>query len=213
MGLAEGFGLLLRPCGGEGVALHLGVQLQDQLGQGAVVPPLAHGVGEKLKIGIVLNARIGVLQHPVEAALAHRVCPLLVEDLEVRGELRRLTVFPQKVGAEAVDGADLRAADQGALPSEAGVVGIVRQAARELLRDPAAQLPRGGAGIGDDEKAVNVGGGAGVGDVRHEPLGQHAGLAAAGTGGHQHRAAARIDGRLLGRGGFKFSHGSLPPPS
>ena len=175
------------------MALHLAVQLQNQIGEGFVVAPLAHGIGEKAKIRVVLNPVVAVLQHPVEAGGLHGIGPLLVEDLEVRRQPRRLAVFPKEIRAEAVDGADLRTADQGALAAQTGITGIVRKTARQLLHDPAAQLPRRCAGKGDDEEAVHVRGRIGIGDVCHQPLGQHLGLAAARSGGHQYRTAARFD--------------------
>ena len=76
------------------------------------------------------------------------------------------------------------------------------------VKAPAAQLGRGRARVGDDEEMVDIDRMFRVREVGHEPLGEHAGLAAARRRADQQRTAPVIDGGTLGRGPFCLAHWS-----
>ena len=109
-------GLPARPVLGPRVALQLVVEPQDELRQAAVVAPGAHGVrqGEEIR----LRALIALLQRALERAGAQLGCAVLVGDGEIGRYARLVGEFAQHRGAEAVDGADLRALYQRRLPAQ-----------------------------------------------------------------------------------------------
>jgi len=121
-----------------------------------------------------------------------------------------VAVFPQDTLAEGVYGAYLRPLAQGALAAEAPVFRVLRQSPADAVHYAAAQLRGGGAGEGDNKEAVYILRVVFVREVAHKPLGEHAGLAAARGGGHQHGAASGLHGFLLGRGGAEFRHCRRP---
>ena len=86
------------------------------------------------------------------------------------------------------------------LAAQVRVARVPSQARGDRVGNAGAQFPRGGAGEGDDQEAVDVLG-PGVGVLRvhvfHQPLGQDAGLSAARAGGDQNTAAPAADGLKL----------------
>ena len=103
-----------------------------------------------------------------------------VEHGEVRGELHQLGVIAQDAAADRMEGAEPRHA-------------FDRLA--EHLAEPQLHLARRlvGEGHRQDLGGAGAAGGKDVGD----PRGQHAGLAGAGAGQHQHRAVERLHGVAL----------------
>ena len=208
--LFQGTDLALGPERGPGVALHLAVELQHQLLQPFVVSAGAYGIRQLQKARVLLRRVVPGVQHFFESPGHHASGPLLVQHGKVRPDLGLVAVLAEKGGTEGVDGTDLGPVEQGALPPEAAVHGVGCQGRGQLLHDAAAQLSRRRPGIGDDQEAVQIHGPLRVGDRTHQPLGEDPGLAAAGAGGDQQRAAPALYRGLLGRGGFEFRHG-LPP--
>ena len=207
--------LRLRPAVGPGVALHFVVEIQNERAEPRVVPPGTGGVRQQAEGGVLVNGGIGVLQQLVERHDLERVGALGVGHLEVRREPHGGAIFAQNVAAEAVDGADLRAGAQRALAAEPAVFRVGRDARGDAVENARTQLGRGGAGIGDDEEPVEIDRLLRIGEPGHEPLREHAGLAAARGGGDEHRAAARADGALLRRGKvqLRISHASRLLPA
>ena len=189
-----------------GVALHFAVQGQHQLGKAAVVPARAYRVRQKREAGVRLRFFVAGVQHPLQGGALHGGGPVLVRNLEVRGKAQNVAVFPEHPGTEAVYGADLGLLAQGALPPQTAAARVSGQSLSQLLHDPAPQFPGGGPGEGDNQEAVDIRRILGIGNIGHEPFGEHSGLAAARSGGHQHGAAPCMDGGVLGRRGFKFTH-------
>ena len=205
-GAAQLLHLLPRPLLRPGVALHPQVQVQNQGCQPVVGAAGAHGVRQVQETGVVLRPGIALLQHPFQGGGLHGLGPFVVHDLEVRAQAQNVAVLLQEGGAEAVDGAALGPAAEGILPPEPPVARVFGQALRQLLHNPALQLSGGRPGEGDDQETVQIHRVSLVTDAAHEPLGQHPGFAAAGAGGHQHRAATGFDGGGLSGCGFKFRH-------
>ena len=98
------------------MALQLVVEPQDELRQAAVVAPGAHSVrqGEEIR----LRALIALIQRALEREGAQLGCAVLVGDGEIGRYARLVGEFAQHRGAEAVDGADLRALYQRRLPAQ-----------------------------------------------------------------------------------------------
>ena len=203
----------LGPLLGTGVALHLAVQIQHQLLQKAVVPARADRVGQHEKAGVRLRAGVALLHRALERGGFHHAGAVVVDDAEVRRETEQVAVLPQQIGAEAVDRADLRAAAQRALAAQAAAVGLGGRGGGELGHDPPLQLGRGGAREGDNKEAVDVPGVVLVGEIAHQPLGEHAGLAAARAGGDEHGAAAALDRGALRDGRCDLAHVLPASPS
>ena len=192
--------LPLRPLLGPCVALHFVIEREHQLAQARIVAPAADRVGQQAEGCVGVEACIGALERVLERRCAQGGAAFGIGDLKVRREGEGCTVGAQEVGAEAVDRADLGAGAQRDLPPQAAVFGVGRNARIDPVEDAAAQLGRGRARVGDDEEAVDVNRIFRICKVGHEPLGEHAGLAAARRRGHEHGAAARVDrGALLGR--------------
>ena len=169
-----------------GVALHCGMEPEHEFGEAAVVTAEAHAVSEGKEVGLCLL--VAFLQHALERLGAHALAPLFLEDAEGGRDARGLGMTAQEVGAEGMDGADLRAAAAEHLGTQVGVFRVRAQSIGDGGGDARTQLARRGAGEGDDQEAVHVLGRAafvlGV-DVFHQALGQDTGFAAAGAGGDQ----------------------------
>ena len=194
------------------MALHAAVELEDKVGKAAVIPPRADGIGKQTEAGEVIHRVIARVESALKRGGAHGFGALLVGDLEIRSQAEGVAILAQDVRAEAVDGADLRAAAQRALAAQAAAAGIGGKARGKLLHDPAAKLRRGGAGKGDNKEAVKIDGVGVVTDIAHEALGENAGLAAARARGHEHGSAARVYRGLLRGCGSEISHWRRPPP-
>ena len=191
--------LLRGPLLGPRVALHLVIEREHQLAQTRIVAPVADRVGQQPKAGVGIHAGVGALERVLQRRCAQGDAALGVGDLKVRRERKGCAVGAQEVCAEAVDRADLGVGAQRGLPPQAAVFGVGGNARVDPVKDAAAQLGCGRARVGDDEEAVDVDRCLRVREVGHEPLGEHAGLAAARCCGHEHGAAARVDrGALLG---------------
>ena len=90
-----------------------------------------------------------------------------------------------------MDGGDLREIDARELALEVLVVGVFGQHLTETRGDLAAQLGGSGAGIGDDQKFVQIRRVVRVGQVAHQAVDEHLGLAGACGRGPARRPAAR----------------------
>ena len=200
--------LLCGPLLGPGMALHLVVEREHQLAQTRVVAPATDRVGQQPKAGVGIHAGVGALERVLQRRRAQGDAALGVGDLKVRRERKGCAVGAQEVGAEAVDRADLGAGTQRGLPPQAAVFGVGGNARIDSVEDAAAQLGRGCARVGDDEEAVDVNRIFRICKVGHEPLGEHAGLAAARCRGHEHGAAACVDRSALFGCEVQFSHAS-----
>ena len=145
-------------------------------------------------------AFVAAVQHSLQRRGTEAFALLLFQDAEGGRDPQRPGILPENRGAEGVDRADLGLAAEQDLAPQVGVVRITAQAFGDRVGDPGAQFPRGGAGEGDDQEAVDVLG-FGVGEpgvhVFHQALGQDAGLPAARAGGDQNAAAAAADGGPL----------------
>ena len=120
-----------------GVGLHLAVQLQHQFFQCLVIPAGAHGVGQTEKAGMCPGIGVMGVHDLVQGRALHGRGALLLDDAKVRRQMGALAVFAQKRGAEAVDRADLGAADQRALAAQLAVGRVLGDGAAELLHDAA----------------------------------------------------------------------------
>ena len=198
--------LLCGPLRGPRVALHLVIEREHQLAQTRIVAPVADRVGQQPKAGVGIHAGVGALERVLQRRCAQGDAALGVGDLKVRRERKGCAVGAQEVGAEAVDRADLGVGAQRGLPPQAAVFGVGGNARIDPVEDAAAQLGRGRARVGDDEEAIDVDRVFRVREVGHEPLGEHAGLAAARCRGHEHGAAARIDRSALLGCEVQFRH-------
>ncbi len=194
------------------MALHTAVELENKIGKAAVIPPRADGIGKQTEAGEIIQRVIARVESALKRGSAHGLGALLIGDLEIRSQAEGVAILAQDVRAEAVDGADLRAAAQRALAAQAAAAGIGGKARGKLLHDSAAKLRRGGTGEGDDKEAVEIDGVGIVTDVAHETLSEHAGLAAARARGHEHSTAARVYRGLLRDCGSEISHWRRPPP-
>src|SRR5699024_7881186 len=148
-----------------------------------------------------LRALVGLLELCLERGGLQLRRALLVGQAETWVKAQQGGVLAQKRDAETVDGADLRAAQQRALPATARggfALGPGGQLG-EVFANLAAQLLGGGAGEGDDEEAVHVGGVLRVQYVAHKALYQHPGLAAARGGGDEYFPAPVGYGQGLAR--------------
>ena len=169
--------------------------VQHDLHEAAVIPPGGHGIHQPGKIAALGQALVALLQHVVEGAQHQHPRLPLVAELEIRVQVDGMAALPQKLGAEGVDGGDIRLVDQRGLAAQAAVGGSLCQPGGELLHNARAQLGGGGFGVSDDQKAVDV-----QSLSRHtgqKPLHQHAGLARPGGGGHQQGSAPVVHHRLL----------------
>ena len=116
--------LPLRPLRGPRVALHLVIQREHELAQARVVAPAADRVGQQAKAFVGIDPRVGALERVLERCRAQGGAALGIGDLKVRREGERGAVGAQKIGAEAVDRADLGAGAQRDLPPQAAVFGV-----------------------------------------------------------------------------------------
>ena len=195
-----------------GVGLQFLVQGEHQALKARVVAPCADapGQGEEVRLGALIRG----LERVFKRGGFQLGGALLVAQGKAGVKPQRGGVLAQQRDAEAVDGADLRAAEQGALAAQ--IRGLPARGALGQLGDVlaylAAQLLRGGAGEGDDQEAVHVGT-VFAEYVAHQAFYQHAGLAASGGGGDKQLAAAVGYGQsLAGRRG-EFSHRSQLLPA
>ena len=180
------------------------MQFEHEVCQAPVVPARAHGVREPDEAGFGLG--VGGLQHRLQREAAQLQRAVLVHDGEVRGYAGPARVLAQQAGAEAVYRPYLRPAHQRALAPEPLGAGVSRRAGGDLLRDAAAQLRRRRRRKRDDQEVLDTAWRVAGADPAHEPLGEHAGLAAARRRRDQQLPAPVLDGQLLRGRGFEFSH-------
>ena len=196
-----GLGPLLRT----GVCLQFFVQREQQALQPRVVPPRADRVRQREEARF--SPLIRRLQHGLQRGGFELRGALLVTQAEHGVQPQPRRVLPQQRYAEAVDGADLRAPGQRALPSEpGGIRPRQRRALRQIRPYLAAQLFGRRAREGDDEEAVHIHGVLRIQYVTHEPLYEHTGLAAARSSRDEGLPSPVIYGQRLARRGFELRH-------
>ena len=106
-------------------------------------------------------------------------------------------VFPHQTDAERVNRGNVGAIQQHQLPPhQRGKCGVVGKGG-QLLRNPFAQLARGGIGKGHDQQAVGVGRRNRVGQTADDALRQYGGFSASRCGGNKQCSAAVSDGSVL----------------
>ena len=131
-----------------------------------------------------------------------------------RGEIRRdiqcLKMLVQQIQTERIHGADGCTLQQHALAAQGRVARLLLAAAQQCLPDAGPQLRRRRIRKGDDEQLVRVHRAFRVGDEPHGAFSQHGRFAAACRCAHQQGTAPVVDGGLLGRGPFGFTHASSP---
>ena len=110
-----------------------------------------------------------------------------------------MEILPQQVGAEAVDGAEIRPGKQKLLPLQAAIFRVPGNQLGQLGGKPLLHFRGGSFGKGDHQQPVHVEGMVGIGDQTDDPLHQHGGFSAAGGGRHQHGAAPGLDALPLFR--------------
>ncbi len=174
------------------MALHFAVKLKNKGGKAGVVSASADGVHKQQKI--VVGAFVRLLQNTLQDALTHGHRPVLLDNTEVGRKAEGMTVFTQKCGAEAVDGAYLCLAAQCALLFEASVCRIVCNAFGKLLVYAAFEFGSRRLGKGYDKILVYV---CAAFYSRQQPFGQNLGLAGACGGGDKYAASLRFDGTAL----------------
>ena len=180
------------------MALHGGMELQDEIRKAGVVPAGANPVRQVQEI--LRPGFITAVEYPIQSRGAQALALLLFQDPKGRGDSEYAGIFPKDRGAEGMDRADLGIAAEQDLTAKMRVVRITAKAGSDRVRDPGTEFTGGSTGKGDDQKAVDVFG-PDIGALRvhifHQPLGQDAGLAAACTGRDQDTAAAAADGLKL----------------
>ena len=147
--------LLFCPQVGAGVALHFLMQAQDYLGKAAVIPPCAHGVGKQQEIPRRLL--VGFVHDALDDPSPYRLGALLLDDLELRRQPRRMAIFAQKCRAEAVYRAYLRLLAQCALAAQSAVIRLGGKALCDLIDNTAFKLGRRRLGEGYYKEAVDIG--------------------------------------------------------
>ena len=197
-GIRKLLALLLGPAFRACMALHVGMELQDQLCQTAVIPSGADPVRQAQEV--LRAAFVAAVQHPFQRRGAQALALLLLQNPKGGRNAQRARIFAKNRGAEGVNRTDLGIAAEKNLSAQVRVVRIPAQALGNRIGHAGAQFPRGGAGKGDHQEAVNVLGRR-VGVLRvhvfHQPLGQDAGLSAARSGGDENTAAPAADGLKL----------------
>ena len=99
---------------------------------------------------------VGVLQHPLQGQLPQQPRLPVVHEAEIRVQVQLGAALPQEAGAEGVDGGNLRAVDEGGLPSQVGVVRLLSQSLLDGGQNFAPQLGRCRFGEGDHQELVYV---------------------------------------------------------
>ena len=196
------------PCGGVGMALHTGVQRQNQALQPGVVPPGAYGIRQQPERGVLVNGFIPLFQYLGQAGLFQLVHAVLLRNFEIRAQPQTQTMLPNQIGAESVNGADLGVTHQRILTAERRITRVPGHLLGDFIQNSAPQFPCGGSGIGDNQKGINAFRGRFC-EISHQPFGQHLGFAGTGGCGHQNAPATRLNGMGLINCRGKFSHGSL----
>ena len=98
---------LHEPVQGTGLALDLGVDIQNHRLQGLVVPVPGHAVGQGLEAWVVCNVGVPPFQHLLQGLSAQLFPGALVAQAEVRVQPGQVAPLAQKVQTEGVNGADL----------------------------------------------------------------------------------------------------------
>ena len=198
----EGFKLPPEPQLGAGVALRLAVQREHRLGEPIIVA-LAHAdaVGEPEEV--LAGFLVALVEHALDAALLYRLGPVLLDDAEIRRELRRVAVLAQKALAEGVYGAYLRPGAQCALTAQPAVVGRGGKALGYRVLYAAAQLRGRCLCKGYDQKRVYI---RVALYAAQQALCQNARLAASGRRRYEHGAPRFLYRGLLRSGGLKPRH-------
>ena len=177
------------------MALHLSIDIQGNPDQTAVVPPGGHRVQKPGEIPLRLYRLIPLFQHIVHG-LEHQHSRLaLVTEPEIGVQIQQVPALPEELGAERMDGRDLRLIDQRGLPPQMAVPRALCKAGRQFLHDPSPELGSGGFGIGNDQETVDV-----QPLLLHpgeQALHQHPGLTGAGSSRDQQSSAAVLHRRTL----------------
>ena len=182
--------------------LKLRIKLQHQLGKPAVVAPRAEGIGKQRSAVAVCERIVKSVEHTAERAPAQQLGIRLVKHAKVRTQgvpvlilAEQMAVFTQKARAEGIHRLNVRTVHAQHLALQTRVRRIVFQPFGERPGNFAAQLRRGGAGIGDNQKVIEVG--AVPFDIGEQALNKHLRLAGAGCRGDQQASAAVFHRRAL----------------
>ena len=176
------------------MALHGVVQPLDERGKLIVVSSRAEGIDKRAGARIVLQTVVELFEQPVQHVGAQLRGAVRLNDAVIRRNTGKVGVLPQKPPAQAVDRSDGGAAAKLRLAAEAAVHRVLRDALAERGENAAAQLPGGGAGIGNDKEIVDV---RAAVHVAHEPLNEDLRFARTGGGGNESGSAAALGGKLL----------------
>lgn len=168
------------------MALHPGADILDDLHQLTVVPAVGEGVHQAGKVALPRHGCVALLQHLVQGLVHEHLGFVAVTDPEVVVQIQAVALLPEELGAESVDGGDIRFIEQSGLPAEADILRVKSHTLRQLGGDAAFQLGGGGLGKSDDQEAVDI---RSLLHPAEEPLYQYPGLARAGSGGDQETAA------------------------
>ena len=131
------------------------MQAQDDIRKAAVIPPCAHGVGKQQKLRCRLFVRR--IHDTADNTSPYRLGAILLYDLKLRRQPRRMAVFTQKRCAKAVYRAYLCLLAQCALAAQSAVIGLFGKALCDLVHDAAFELRRRCLGEGYYKEAVDIG--------------------------------------------------------
>ena len=179
------------------IALHALIELEDQLVDGAVVPPRSQHIQRRGKLRVSLHGVVGRFQRIGQRTGTKLLSLLVVADAEIRRKVENVRVFAQDCAAEGVDGRDLRQIDAAHLPLQVPVFRLFGQKLTERGDQLAAQLGRSRLRKGDHQKVVDIAMLRRVSHSAEDAVDQHLGFAGAGSRRNQQCAAAVIHDRLL----------------
>ena len=179
------------------IALHALIELEDQLVDGAVVPPRSQHIQRRGKLRVSLHGVVGRFQRIGQRTGTKLLSLLVVADAEIRRKVENVRVFAQDCAAEGVDGRDLRQIDAAHLPLQVPVFRLFGQKLTERGDQLAAQLGRSRLRKGDHQKVVDIAMLRRVSHSAEDAVDQHLGFAGAGSRRNQQCAAAVIHDCLL----------------
>ena len=171
------------------------IDLQHDIRNHSVVTAKALGVHEGPEIGIFMGLGVGLVQQVFEHLLPDLSALVFIRHPEIAADVHLLGVFPDHIGAEAVDRGDLRQEQTLHLPLEVTVAGVLRNGLRQPGGDLAPELGGGGLGVCNDEEIIQMG--TRILQILHQPLHQDLGLAGARRSGHQQISAPVGAGDIL----------------
>ena len=171
------------------------IDFQHDIRNHPVITAQALGVHEGPEVGIFMGFGVGLVQQVFEHLLPDLSALVFIRHPKIAAEIHLLGVFPDHIGAEAVDRGDLRQEQTLHLALEVTVARVLRNGLRQPGGDLAPKLCCGGLGVCNDEEIIQMG--TRILQILHQPLHQDLGLAGARRSGHQQISAPVGAGNIL----------------